>query len=215
MARPCFSTSPSDFSSCTGRTTRSPTPASPRRNSRDGSRAIRLRYYVTSQEVGRRFEAAADRYPDEAAFHRWIRSRGTLVWTTDSVRAAGPRIEVWSLPERISDPEQRDRLWEEARRKPMYELRLAHWCRDLAMIFLKRDQYARAEEWAARGLTIGGRNFRQDLLETLALARVRLGKPSEAAETARAGVTEFPRASLLHLDYARTTRWLTLRSQFS
>ena len=161
-----------------------------------------LRYYVTSEEIGRRFEAAADRYPAEAAFHRWIRSRGRLAWSTDSVTASGPRIEVWALPDRISDPEQRVRLWDEARRQPMYDLRLAHWCRDMATIFLKQDRYSRAAEWAARGLTVRDRAFRRDLFETLALAQVRLGRPSEAVTAAREGSSEFPESPLLHLDCA-------------
>ncbi len=172
-----------------------------------------LRYYVTSEEIFRRFVAAADRYPDEVAFHRWIRSRGTLVWTTDSKAASGPRIDVWTLPERISDREQRDRLWDEALRKPMYELRLAHWCRDMGMVFLKRDQYARAEEWATRGLTVRDRAFRKDLFETLALAQVRLGRASEAAATARAGLNDFPESPFLHLDYAMALEALSRRDE--
>jgi len=172
-----------------------------------------LRYYVTSGEVGRRFEAAADRYPREAAFHRWIRSHGRLAWSTDSVAASGPSIEVWALPDGISDQEQRDRLWEEARREPMYELRLAHWCRDMAMIFLKRDQYARAAEWAARGLTIRNRAFRKDLFETVALALVRLGRSSEAVTAAREGLSEFPESAFLHLDDAMALEALSRREE--
>jgi tetratricopeptide (TPR) repeat protein len=172
-----------------------------------------LRYYVTSEEVVRRFQAAADRYPDEAAFHRWIRSHGTRIWTTDSEAASGPTIDVWTLPERISDPEQRDRLWDEVRRKPMYELRLAHWCRDMAMVFLKRDQYVRAEEWAARGLTVRGRAFRKELFETLSLAQVRLGRPAKAVETARAGLNEFPESPFLHLNYATALEALSRRDE--
>lgn len=172
-----------------------------------------LRYYVTSEEIGRRFEAAADRYPMEAAFHRWVRSHGRLAWSTDSVAASGPSIQVWALPERISGPEQRDRLWDEARRGPMYELRLAHWCRDMAMIFLKRDQYPRAVEWAARGLTIRNRAFRKDLFETLALAQVRLGRSSEAVTAAREGLSEFPDSPFLHLDDAMALEALSRRAE--
>ncbi|HYQ88862.1 MAG TPA: glycosyltransferase family 39 protein [Candidatus Binatia bacterium] len=159
-----------------------------------------LHDYVTSEEIGGRFEASADRYPAEAAFHRWIRSHGRLTWSTDSVIASGPKIEVWALPERISDPERRGRLWDEVRRQPMYELRIAHWCRDMAMVFLREDQYPRAVEWAERGLTVRDRSFRRDLFETLSLAQVRLGRSSEAVTAAREGLTAFPESPLLHLD---------------
>jgi hypothetical protein len=172
-----------------------------------------LRYYVTSEEVGRRFESAADRHPAEAAFHRWIRSHGTLAWTTDSSAASGPRIEVWALPESISDPEQRARLWTEARRQPMYELRVAHWCRDMATVFLKRDEYPRAVEWAARGLTVPDRAFRRELYETLALAQVRLKAYSEAAAAAREGLNEFPESPFLHLDYGMALEVLSRREE--
>jgi tetratricopeptide (TPR) repeat protein len=172
-----------------------------------------LRYYVTSEEVGRRFEAAADRYPAEAAFHRWIRSHGTLTWTTDSSAASGPKIEVWALPESISDPEQRARLWTEARRQPMYELRVAHWCRDMATVFLKRDQYPRAVEWAARGLTVPDSAFRRELYETLALGQVRLKAYTEAVAAAREGLSEFPGSPFLHLDYAMALEVLLRRNE--
>jgi tetratricopeptide (TPR) repeat protein len=172
-----------------------------------------LRYYVTSDEIGRRFETAADRYPDEAAFHRWIRSRGTKVWTTDAKAASGPRIDVWLLPERISTREDRDRLWSEARRHPMYEARLARWCRDMAMAFLKRAQYDRAEEWAARGLTIPGPGYRKELLEALSLAEVRLGKPAEAVRAAREGLSDFPDSPLLHLNCAVALEALSRREE--
>jgi tetratricopeptide (TPR) repeat protein len=95
----------------------------------------------------------------------------------------------------------------------MYELRLAHWCRDMAMIFLKRDQYARAAEWAARGLTIQNRVFRKDLFETFALALVRLGKSSEAVTEARQGLSEFPESPFLHLDDAMALEALSRREE--
>jgi tetratricopeptide (TPR) repeat protein len=172
-----------------------------------------LRYYVTSGEIARRFEAAADRYPAEATFHRWIQSHGTLIWRTDSLAASGPRIAVWALPDRISEPDQRGRLWNEARRRPMYDLRLAHWCRDMATVFLKKDQYARAVEWAARGLTVRDRAFRRELYETLALAQVRMGNSSAAASSAREGLSEFPESAFLHLDYAMALQALSHKDE--
>jgi hypothetical protein len=172
-----------------------------------------LRHYVLSGEIGRRFEIAAGRYPDEAAFHRWIRSHGARIWPTDSTAASGPKIDVWLLPERISTREERDRLWSETRRHPMYLTRLARWCREMAMVFLKREEYDRAEEWASRGLTIPGPGYRKELLEVLSLAEVRSGKPAEALRAARDGLREFPDSPLLHLNSAVALEALSRREE--
>ncbi|HXF59899.1 MAG TPA: tetratricopeptide repeat protein, partial [Candidatus Saccharimonadales bacterium] len=161
-----------------------------------------LRYYVSSSEVVGRFETAAARYPDEDRFHRWIRSHGAVVWTSDSTAASGPRIEVRTLPAGISSREERDAAWAQARGAAMYAPRLARWCAEMASIFLRKDQYDRAEEWASRGLSIRESASRRKLLETLALAQVRLDRASEAEETARAGLQDFPESPLLHVDRA-------------
>jgi hypothetical protein len=161
-----------------------------------------IRYYVSSSEVEGRFETAAARYPDEDRFHRWIRSHGTVVWTSDSTEASGPRIEVRVLPAGISSREERDAAWSQARRAAMYAPRLARWCAEMASIFLRKDDYGRAEEWASRGLSIRETASRRKLLETLALAQVRLDRASEAEETARAALREFPGSPLLHVDRA-------------
>ena len=161
-----------------------------------------FRYYATAGEVERRFESAAPRYPDEAAFHRWIREHGRVVWVSDSVGASGPRIEIWQLPDGISSREARDALWDQVRQSPMYSPRLARWCSETATIFLKRDRYERAAEWAARGLTIPDAASRRDLLEALSLSQVRLGRSSDAEQAARTGVREYPESALLHLNRA-------------
>ena len=159
-----------------------------------------FRYYTTSSEVGRRFEAAAGHYPLEAEFHRWLREHAVVVWSSDSTQDTGPRIEVRALPERISSRAERDSTWAVASRAAMYPERLGRWCFEMSSIFLRREQYDRAEEWASRGLGIGRTPSRKELLETLALALVKLDRPAEAEEAARTGVQEFPVSPLLHVD---------------
>ena len=172
-----------------------------------------FRYYVTSSETERRFEAAAGRYTDEAAFHRWIRSNGVVLWRSDSMSASGPSIEVRALPERISSAETRDSLWERVRGGPAYGPRLARWCSEMAMIFLKRNQYDRAAEWAARGLSIPDGASRKELFETLSLSEVRLGRLSEGEHTARAGLQRFPDSALLHLNRAMALEALSRKKE--
>jgi hypothetical protein len=161
-----------------------------------------IRYYVTSSEVERRFTVAAHRYPAEAAFHHWIREHGTVLWSSDSLHASGPRIEVRVLPDRISTRPQRDEAWAQANRGPMDSPRLARWCSEMSSVFMRREQYDRAEEWGTRGLGIQDTTSRKDIYETLALAQVRLGRPSEAEATARAGLATYPESPLLHVDRA-------------
>ena len=161
-----------------------------------------IRYFVTSSEVDRRFQAAAARYPEEASFQRWIHDHAGTVWSSDSSRASGPRIEVRALPDRISTREERDAAWERVSRQPMYAPRLARWCLEMATIFLKQNQADRAEEWSARGLTIRETASRRKLLETLALAQVHGNQAVRAEETARIGIREFPDSPLLHVDRA-------------
>jgi tetratricopeptide (TPR) repeat protein len=172
-----------------------------------------LGYYITSGEIGRRFETAAGRYPYEAAFHSWIQTHANRAWTSDSKTVSGPRIDVWLLPEHISTREERDRLWSEARRNPMYKARLARWCRDLAAAFLKLDQYSRAEEWAVRGLTIPDAGYRRELFETVSLAEARLGKHADAVRAARDGLRDFPDSPLLHLNCAVALEALSRRDE--
>src|SRR5258705_5321451 len=158
-----------------------------------------IRFYATSGEVERRFEAAADRYPEEAAFHEWIRSRGAIVWSSDSTGGSGPRIEIRALPDSVSSRAQRDALWSEVLRSRMYSPRIARWCSAMASIFLNRDQYERAEEWSSRGLMIQDDHSRRELLETLTFAQARLGKAEEAERTARTGLKAFPESQLLRV----------------
>lgn len=171
-----------------------------------------IRYYASSGEVERRFRAAAERYPEEAAFHDWLRAHGTVVWTSDSTSGSGPRIEIRALPDSVSTRAQRDALWNEVVGSRMYSPRIARWCAALASVFLKRDQYARAEEWASRGLMIQDDLSRRDLLETLSFAQVRLGRAGAAEATARAGLKEFPGSQLLHVVRAMALEGLSRKA---
>jgi tetratricopeptide (TPR) repeat protein len=161
-----------------------------------------FRYYVTSSEVVSRFEAAADRYPREAAFYRWIRERGTLVWSSASAGASGPLIEVRSLPERTGTRAARESLWADPGVGQIYKDRLAKWCHDTATAFLFRNDYPRAEEWAQRGLSIPRNPLRRELLEARSGALVRLGRAEEGERSAAEGIRDFPASSLLHLNRA-------------
>ena len=161
-----------------------------------------LRYYVTSGEVEGRFTAAASRYPAEVAFHRWIRAHGRIVWSSASLHASGPSIEVRALPAGISTREQREEAWTQASRAPMNAPLLAHWCSEMSSVFLRSEQFDRAEEWATRGLGIRDTTSRQSLYETLAMAEIRLGRPDLAEASARAGLAAYPRSPLLHVDRA-------------
>ncbi len=158
-----------------------------------------VRYYTTSSEVTRRFEADRERYPTEAAFYGWIRAHGRRLWASGSPRASGPTIEVWELPDTISTPEERDRLWSRAGSDSVYTVRVARWCSEMAQVFLWRDDYPRAGEWAERGIAIGPSEARIRLFETLTLVRLRLGETAAAEESARRGLETDRRSALLHL----------------
>ncbi len=158
-----------------------------------------FRYYVTSSEVRDRFATSADRYPREAAFYRWIQENGRLVWSSGSVRASGPMIEARELPQGIGTRASRDSLWLTWAARPRYEDRLARWCRDVSTGFLLRNDCDHAEEWAARGLTVAGNQFRRELLETQSIALITLGRVQEGERSAEEGLREFPDSPLLHL----------------
>jgi Flp pilus assembly protein TadD len=72
----------------------------------------------------------------------------------------------------------------------------------MSSVFLRRGEYDRAEEWGMRGLGIQDTTSRKSLYETLALAQVRLDRPSEAEATARAGLAAYSESALLHVDRA-------------
>ena len=161
-----------------------------------------LRYYVASNEVGRRFKAAAARYPVEAGFRNWLEQHGQVVWSSNSSHGSGPIVEVLALPDSISTRAEREAAWAQAVRAPMYAKRLQRWCLEMATVFRQAYRFDRAVEWAARGLTISDPASRQKLYETLVVCQARDGQLAEAEGNARAGLREFPDAQLIHVGLA-------------
>jgi len=158
-----------------------------------------IRYAVLSREIWRRFEADSANYPNEFQFHRWLRTRGRLVWTTQEMKVAGPVLEVRALPASISTRATRDSLFRALVPKPTRTTRLALWCAQMAGLFGRLDQHDRAEEWALRGLTVEAANMQPQLYAALALARLRLNRFPEAEEAAARGIALLPRSHSLHL----------------
>jgi len=172
-----------------------------------------LTYYVTSSEVTDRFDAARERYPLEANFYRWIRERGQRVWTSKSPGVSGPTVEVWALPQGFSTREERERLWSRTGRDSAYTVRVARWCSEMAQVYLWRDDYPRAKEWAVRGLSFGPSAASARLLEVRALAELRLGNPAAAESTAREGLAAHPDSPLLHVYRAMALEVLGKRGE--
>jgi len=158
-----------------------------------------MRYYVTSSEVVRRVEAAGNRYALERSLYSWIRRRGKRVWTSDPRVVSGPQIDVWRLPDSISTPEARARLWEDETRGREFGSRLARWCGEMAQLFAWRGEFARGEEWAKRCLSLNQAAGRQLAYEALVFSEARQGRTRDAEASAREAIGEFPRSELLHL----------------
>lgn len=158
-----------------------------------------MRYYVTSSEVLRRVEAAGDRYALERSMYAWIRERGSHVWASDPRAVSGPQIDVWELPDSISTPEARARLWEGETRGRQFGDRLSRWCGEMAQLFAWRGEFARGEEWARRCLSLNQAAGRQLAYETLVFSQARQGRTLDAEAGAREAIAEFPKSELLHL----------------
>jgi 4-amino-4-deoxy-L-arabinose transferase-like glycosyltransferase len=158
-----------------------------------------LRYVVTSSEVSRRFESMPRAYPVEAAYYARIRERAPLVWTSDSVRASGPRIELRALPPRLSTRSERDSVFARLLPRPNGSDRVALWCLQMGQLFGAEGQFDRMEEWASRGRRVGASSMNGDLAATLAYAQLALERPADAEQTARAGIAEAPGNAALHL----------------
>jgi hypothetical protein len=161
-----------------------------------------VRFYMTSSEVTRRFQVDDARYAQERAFYAWIRSNGRRVWGTDPTATFGPRLDLYVLPPVISSRAERDSLWSAELETRAQGGRIATWAAQLAQDFLLSGDFARAEEWAVRGLELGDAVTEQLLLETLAIAQLQSGNPAGAERTARSGFAKHPDSSLLALFHA-------------
>lgn len=154
-----------------------------------------------SGEISRRFLADSLKYPDEAAYYRWLRTHGESLWRSDAEGRvlSGPEIEVRTLPSRLSTRAERDSLFARLQPKPSGTYRLALWCHDMALLFSRDGDYTRAEEWAMRALSVGAKNMAGRIAATLALARLNLGNFAGAEEAARAGLEAGSKIYALHL----------------
>lgn len=158
-----------------------------------------LDYIVLSSEVSRRFEAAPRAYPLETAYYAQVTRRTRVVWTSNTARASGPRIEVRALPPCISTRAERDSVFADLLPHPNGSDRLALWCLDMAQLFAGSGDFVRVEEWASRGLHVGALSMNGQLLATLAFAQIGLERPAEAERSARAGIAAAPNNPALHL----------------
>lgn len=158
-----------------------------------------LRYIVLSSEVSRRFEATPASYPTEVAYYARLRGLAPLVWTSDSVRSSGPRIELRALPGGISTRAERDSVFQRLLPQPNGSDRLALWCLQMAQLFGDKEEFDRMEEWSGRGLRVGAHALNGDLLATLAYAQLALGRPADAERTARMGIFSAPGNAVLRL----------------
>ncbi|MGE5174864.1 MAG: glycosyltransferase family 39 protein [Hyphomicrobiales bacterium] len=158
-----------------------------------------VKYIVTSNAISSRFEADTTDYPVENAYYRWIREHGRLVWSSDSVRASGPLIQIRELPPNISTRAGRDSLFAVVMPTPIRTNRLGLWCADMSALFGRMGEDDRAIEWARRGLLIHSPAMTGKLYASLALAELRAGNPAAAESAATAAIQITPRDYAVHL----------------
>ena len=158
-----------------------------------------LKYVVLSSEVSRRFESSPGAYPTEVAYYARIREKTQVVWTSDSTRVSGPRIEVRALPAGMSTRSERDSAFARLLPGPNGSDRLALWCVQMAQLFGAVGEFDRMEEWASRAERVGASSMTAEISATLAYAQLGLDRPVDAERTARAGIASAPGNAALHL----------------
>jgi hypothetical protein len=146
--------------------------------------------YITSAEVSGRFLSQPAQYPAEVEYYAWLTQRTQLVWTSDSLRASGPRIDIRALPRPISTREERDRVWRVALAGKIDSVRVSQWCLDVTRLFLLANDWSRTAEWAERGLTV---TQRPELHLYRATALEQMGRTGEAAEEYEASLRISPK----------------------
>jgi tetratricopeptide (TPR) repeat protein len=158
-----------------------------------------LEYYVTSQEISRRFAVDSLAYPVESAYYRWIHAHAPIVWKADPKTMSGPIIEVRRVPSGITTRAERDSVFRLAMPTPSAVTRVGLWCADYAAVFGRLHEDDRAEEWADRGLLVRAAAMTPRLLNTLAYAKLNLEKYEEAERVAALGVIRAPNDATIHL----------------
>ena len=159
-------------------------------------------YHVSSGEISRRFESEPAKYPVENAYYRWLREHATIVWESDAKNSAGPHIVIRKLPQNISTRAQRDSLFLASMPEPTKVNRVGLWCLDASKMFSREKEYARAEEWARRGLYIQVDPMEGLLRSEQAMALYRQGKPDSAETEIRLAVAEMPDSPMLRVYHA-------------
>ena len=158
-----------------------------------------LAYYVTSQEISRRFAVDSLAYPVESAYYRWIHTHAPIVWKADPKTMSGPIIEVRRVPSGLSTRAERDSVFRLAMPTPSAVTRVGLWCADYAAVFGRLHDDARAEEWADRGLLVRAAPMTPRLFNTLAYAKLNLEKYDEAERVAALGVIRSPNDATIRL----------------
>jgi tetratricopeptide (TPR) repeat protein len=156
-------------------------------------------YYVTSSGVTRRFVSDPGKYRRENAFYAWMITRTLVVWGSDPARQSGPHVEVRRLPPRISSQAERDSAWAVRGESGKNTERLAQWCLRSGALFYFKGEFARAEEWGKRGLTIQTPSTRRDLLSLIMVAESGLDQPERVIETAHAALKAYPADAEFHM----------------
>jgi tetratricopeptide (TPR) repeat protein len=158
-----------------------------------------LEYYLTSQEISRRFAVDSLAYPVESAYYRWLHANAPVVWKSDPKRMSGPVIEIRRIPSQVSTRAERDSVFTDAVPTPSAVTRVGLWCGDYAALFGRLHHNDRAEEWAERGLRVGAARMTVRLINTLTYAKLNLEKYAEAEQVAALGLTRAPNDAILHL----------------
>jgi tetratricopeptide (TPR) repeat protein len=159
-------------------------------------------YHVSSGEISRRFEAEPGKYPVENAYYRWLREHATTVWESETRNTAGPHIVIRQLPRNISTRAQRDSVFLASMPTPTKVNRVGLWCMDTAKMFSRRNDYARAEEWARRGLHIQVEPMEGLLRSELAVALYRQGKADSAETEIQLAIERMPENPMVRVYHA-------------
>jgi tetratricopeptide (TPR) repeat protein len=117
------------------------------------------------------------------------------------------------LPRNISTRAQRDSLFKVAMPTPTKVNRVELWCLDCCKEFGRVKDYARAEEWARRGLKIGYEPMEGHLQSELAVALWRQARVDSAEVRMRIAVEKIPASPTFRMFHAAILRDLSRRRE--